>query len=56
MGSKEAARRRGNCKRANMRPGWDADIVPDFEHYTRIAAWIIGLAFGVVFMLGLIGG
>lgn len=28
----------------------------DFIQYTRIAAWIIGICFGIVFALGIIGG
>lgn len=28
----------------------------EFDHWTRIAAWILGICFGIVFALGIIGG
>lgn len=28
----------------------------DFDHWTRIAAWVLGICFGIVFALGIIGG
>ena len=56
MGAKEAARRRCNCKRANARPGWDVHIIADFERYAHYAAWLLGIAFGVMFALAIIGG
>lgn len=28
----------------------------EFDHWTRIAAWVIGICFGIVFALGIIGG
>ena len=28
----------------------------DFIQYTRIAAWILGICFGIMFALGIIGG
>ena len=57
MGSKEAARRCGNSKRANnARPGSDVHIIADFERYAHYAAWLLGIAFGVMFALAIVAG
>ena len=51
-----AARRCGNTERASVHVVRDTQIVPDFERYSHIAAWIIGLAFGVMFALAILAG
>ena len=58
MASKEAARRSCNCKRANARPGWDADIVAhdEFAWAMERLGWVLGIAFGVLFAVALIAG
>jgi hypothetical protein len=58
MGSKEAARRSCNCKRAQTRPGRTQAIVPhnEFDWAMKRLGWLLGIAFGVMFALGLIGG
>ena len=57
MGSKEAARRSGNCKRAKTRPGRTQDIVArEYDELTHIAGIIIGIAFGVMLFIGILAG
>lgn len=57
MGSKEAARRSCNCKRAKTRPGRTQDIVArEYDELTHIAGIIIGIAFGVMLFIGILAG
>ena len=57
MRNKEAARRRGNCKRAQSRPGRTQDIVArEYEEWTHIAGIIFGIAFGVMLFIGILAG
>ena len=57
MGSKEAARRSWNCKRAQTRPGRTQDIVArDYAEFSHIAGIIIGIAFGVMLFIGILAG
>ena len=57
MDRNKTARRSGNCKRAETRPGRTQQIIAEeYERGTRWAAIILGIAFGVMFALGIIGG
>lgn len=57
MAEKKAAHRSGNCKCAKSRPGRTRDIIAEsYERFTHISAWIIGICFGIMFALGIIGG
>ena len=56
MAKKEAARRCGNSTRARgVHIRQDTDIVAQERAY-RILGWIVGIAFGVMFAMGIIGG
>ena len=57
MEKKKTARRCCNTRRASVQSR-DAAIIAqrEYERATRIAAVILGLMFGAVFFLGLIGG
>ena len=56
MRKNEAARRRGNCARAE-RPGRTQDIVArDFNEFSHVAGIIIGIAFGVMLFIGILAG
>lgn len=55
--SKEAARRSGNCKRAQSRPGRTQEsIARDYEEFSHIAGIIFGIAFGVMLFIGILAG
>lgn len=57
MMSKEAARRSGNCKRAQSRPGRTQEsIARDYEEFSHIAGIIFGIAFGVMLFIGILAG
>lgn len=57
MGSKEAARRSGNCKRAKTRPGRTQEsIAREYEEFSHIAGIIFGIAFGVMLFIGILAG
>ena len=58
MGAKEAARRRGNCERAKeSRPGRTQEsIAREYDEWTRIAGFVIGIAFGVMLFIGILAG
>ena len=58
MGSKEAARRSCNCKRAKTRPGrTQASIAQaEFDWAMKRVGWLLGICFGVMFALAIIGG
>ncbi|MBO7687675.1 MAG: hypothetical protein J6V72_14890 [Kiritimatiellae bacterium] len=57
MAKKEAARRRGNCKRAKSRPGRTQEsIARDFNEFSHVAGIIIGIAFGVMLFIGILAG
>ena len=57
MGAKEMARRSGNCKRANTRPGrTQQSITREYDEWTRIAGIVIGIAFGVMLFIGILAG
>ena len=50
-------RRSCNSERTNARPGRTQDsIARDYEKFTRIAGWIIGLSFGTLFALAIVSG
>ena len=54
MSREEAARRRGNCERANVKK--DTEIIAEFERFSHYAGIIIGLALGIMLFIGVIGG
>lgn len=53
MDEKRAARRRLQLRRAYLSTTRDMDIVANFERASTLAAIIIGLAFGIMFFVGL---
>ena len=54
----KAARRSGNCKRAQTRPSrTQASIAQDeWDWAMKRLGWVLGICFGVMFALALIGG
>ena len=58
MKTQKEARRSGNCKRAQSRPGRTQAIVAhnEFDWAMKRLGWLLGIAFGVMFALGLIAG
>lgn len=57
MAEKNMARRSGNCKRAHARPGrTQQSIAREYDEWTRIAGFVIGIAFGVMLFIGILAG
>ena len=56
MAGSKAARRRGNCERANVKK--DAAIVAqnEWDWAMKRLGWVLGICFGIVFALALIAG
>lgn len=53
MDEKRAARRRLQLRRSYLSTTRDMDIVANFERTSTLAAVLIGLAFGIMFFVGL---
>ena len=58
MRKQKEARRSCNSERAQSRPGRTQAIVAqnDFDWAMKRLGWLLGIAFGVMFALGLIAG
>jgi len=59
MEKKKAARRSCNCARASVHRTRDANIVAHddgFDAAVHNAGWVIGLSFGLMILVGMIGG
>jgi hypothetical protein len=58
MNAKETARRCGNSKRANTRPGrTQASIAQnEWDWAMKRLGWVLGICFGVMFAIALIAG
>lgn len=53
MDNKRAARRRLQLRRAYMSASRDMDIVANFERGSMWAAVVLGVAFGIMFFVGM---
>ena len=58
MRGKEAAHRSGNCKCAQTRPSRTRTSIAqnEWDWAMKRLGWVLGICFGVMFALALIGG
>ena len=59
MTEKKTARRCCNTYRASVHAKTDADIVTHpsgYDEACRVIGWVIGIAFGLMLFLGILGG